>query len=416
MRLIELTLSLIITMLVCDAMALTVDEAVDYALNNSESVLINLNNSEIMKAKAEQTISFTKPQMSLNGTVAALRGSTIDDSFDSNYSVGINVSQVVFSGGRIWESVKLKDNLSLQAGDIIRVGNREIKKLVMKAFYLSLYRKALLLITEDRLKQKQNEHEDAQNLYSAGMVTSLDVRQAKVNVNKALDLVNSSIEDQRESLIDLNLVMGKSANDHLTELEGDYLISVKTQNITTELDRRYMEDDLLDLLVYKEKIEEEKLNYSIAMSERFPEFVLFSSYTTGGAYIGDMGDTTMLGVQMNMSILDGGYVKQKRIAYRSAISEKEYSYKKARKEFGGEIEKIKQSLQSLQERSLLQQEVVELSEMNYEDARKKYRTGTIILTQLEDFSLDFNEARFDLLKVNYLQQDVIVDALILLEK
>ncbi len=95
----KIIIGLIITLFVSDSEALTVDEAVNYALNNSESVLINLNNSEMLKARAEQSISFVKPQMSLNGTAVKLRGNTTGDSFEENYSVGANISQVFLPVG-----------------------------------------------------------------------------------------------------------------------------------------------------------------------------------------------------------------------------------------------------------------------------------------------------------------------------
>jgi len=416
MRCFKLVLIFIMVIHTVHAGALTVDEAVQYALNHSEAVLINLNNSEILNAQAEQTISFVKPQMSILGSMATQRGSAVSELTDSSYSAGANISQLFFAGGRMWDSVKLKDNLKLQAKDILRSGNRDITEIVMKSFYVSLYRKALILITEDRLKQRQNEYEDARNLNLAGMVTGLDVRQAKVNVNKALDLLNESIEQQKESLIELNLVMGKQGDDEAPDPQGDFFKLPDSDQILTELDNRYEDDDFLDLQLLREQVDEKKLNYNMAAGEKFPEFSVFSTYSTDGFEIGDMEDRTRLGIRMNMSILDGGYIKQKKARYRSSILERENTYSKARRELGGNIERIREKLISLQERSVLQKEVLELSEQNYEDARKRYRAGTITLTQLGDFSLDFNIARFDLLRMYYLQQDVLVDALMLLEK
>ncbi|MBW2368833.1 MAG: TolC family protein, partial [Deltaproteobacteria bacterium] len=86
-----------------------------------------------------------------------------------------------------------------------------------------------------------------------------------------------------------------------------------------------------------------------------------------------------------------------------------------KKELAGEVERIDFNAVALKERAEIQQETVALSRDNYKDARAQYRAGTITLTRLGDFNLAYAEARFLLLRVYFLQQELNSDVLALLE-
>jgi len=94
----------------------------------------------------------------------------------------------------------------------------------------------------------------------------------------------------------------------------------------------------------------------------------------------------------------------------------EESLSQTKKLLAGEIETVGVNIESLKQRISLQQEAVELSRENYEDARGHYRAGMITLTRFGEFNLSYAEARFNLLRIFFLRREQLTRAEALLEE
>ena len=70
---------------------------------------------------------------------------------------------------------------------------------------------------------------------------------------------------------------------------------------------------------------------------------------------------------------------------------------------------------SLEKRIALKAEAERMAEDNYLDARGQYRSGTITLTRLGEFSLASAAARFGLLELYYKEQRLLAEAKSLLK-
>lgn len=88
----------------------------------------------------------------------------------------------------------------------------------------------------------------------------------------------------------------------------------------------------------------------------------------------------------------------------------------AQKALAGTINKLKTQVKSLDKRIALQEKTVELSNGNYEDARALYGNGTMTLTRLGDFNLLYAEARFNLLRLYYLENLIAIEVKALIDK
>ncbi len=401
------------------APAITREAAIKYALEKSESMRIVEESAKSVRAEAQKVTAFTRPQIRLESLYLEMGDNSDPNPFfetpDRNLSAGIAGSQLIFAGGRIWRSMELEQNLWNRADLHYSTGKRDIVKGVKMAFDTVLLEQAVLDILTDRLGQRQKELDDAKDLREAGMVTSLDVRQAMLNLSFAEDALKAEETSYREALIDFNLSLGRSGEELPWIPEGKLEEIPDMDILFARLKTAFSQEDLLDIVTGKNKVQGAELSYEIAKGETLPELALVASGKTDGDDFDETDEYWNLGFQMNWNIFDGGLVRAKTASALSDMRMADENLKKTRKMLAGEIEKIGISIRSFEERIVLQREAVNLSRQNYEDAGEQYRAGTLTLTQLGDFNLDYAEARFILQRLFFSRRGLLNNTEALLE-
>jgi len=416
----EIFTIILLCLTVTSSDAITREAAVQYALENSESFRMNMETSEAMREQGRGVAAFTEPRFSLSGGYTRMGDNREDNPYsaspDKDVSVEVTASKLLFAGGRIENSRYLGENFRRQADIQEQTGKRDIQSQVWMAFDAVLYQKAALDIQKDRLKQRQAEIEDAQDLKEAGMVTSLDVRQSKLNLHFAQDELKSGEALYENALTDFNLSIGRPENEDPQIPEGDLRKVPELKMIMSRLEASLSQNDFLDMQSVQARADAAKLNFEIAEGEDFPEVAVAASGKSNGEKLSNMDESWTLGIQVNWNIFDGGLVQAKSLEAKANMRKADENLTRTRKALAGDVEKIGVNLRSLEQRIRLQQEAVELSRENYEDARGHYRAGTITLTRLGEFNLSYAEARFNLLRLFFLQRQEQINAESLLEK
>lgn len=404
------------------AHAITRQEAVQYALENAENIRIVRQAAQQVRETGKQSVAFLKPQVNLIGGYSKLGTNAPDIPIpelqypDRDLLAEAELSQLLYAGGRIWKSLALEKNLYKQADQQEISGIRDIVKAVKSAFDSVLYQKAGVEILKDRFLQRQRELEDAQRLWEVGMVTFLDVRQARLNLNFAYDSLKEMETSHMDALIDFNLALGRSMDEQLLNPEStlDKLDSLDgmIQSLYDFVDG----DAFVDIELRKTEMETARLNHEVARGGYYPEFLLFSTAATRGESRSDMDESWSVGLQMRWHFSDGGLTRSRTAEAASRLISARENLKKTRKNLYGRVEQIALNHETLKQRKKNQQEAVKLAEENYEDAREQYLAGTITLTTLGEFNLRFAEARFNLIGIYFLERQLLIETEALLEK
>jgi outer membrane protein len=389
--------------------AVTRQEAVRYAIDNAESIRIVRQNAQQTREVGRQSVAFLKPQINLVG--AYKTGTNASDIPipeleypEKDILAQAELSQILYAGGRIMSSLALEKNLYKQADQQEISGIRDIIKAVKSTFDEVLFQKAAVNIFKDRFVQRQRELEDARNLWEAGVVILLDVRQAQLNLNFADGSLKESEASHKQALIDFNVAMGRSGNEQLLVPEGTLEDSDTLNEMIHSLYEAIDKQDLLDIELRKTEEEAARLNHQIIRGEYYPELRFLSAATTQGESRTDMDESWSVGVQMRWNLLDGGLARARSAEAGAQLRSARENLERTKKNLAGLVEKISVDHESLKQRKLLQLEAVKLAEENYEDAREQYRAGTITLTDLGVFNLRFAEARFNLIQIYFLQR------------
>lgn len=401
--------------------AITRQDAVQYAIDNAESIRIVRQNAQQTREVGRQSVAFLKPQINLVGAYARLGTNAPDIPIpeleypEKDILAQAELSQILYAGGRIIGSLALEKNLYKQADQQEISGIRDIIKAVKSTFDEVLFQKAAVNILKDRFVQRQRELGDARNLWEAGVVILLDVRQARLNLNFADDSLKESEASHKQALIDFNVAMGRSGNEQLLVPEGTLEDSDTLNEMIHSLYEAIDKQDLLDIELRKTEEEAARLNHQIIRGEYYPELRFLSAATTQGESRTDMDESWSVGLQMRWNFLDGGLARARSAEAGAQLRSARENLERTKKNLAGLVEKISVDHASLKQRKLLQLEAVKLAEENYADAREQYRAGTITLTDLGVFNLRFAEARFNLIQIYFLQRRLMVETEALLE-
>ncbi len=404
------------------AHVITQQGAVQYALENAENIRIVRQAAQQVRETGKQSVAFLKPQVNLIGGYSKLGTNAPDIPIpelqypDRDLLAQAELSQLLYAGGRIWKSLALEKNLYKQADQQEISGIRDIVKAVKSAFDSVLYQKAAVEILKDRFLQRQRELEDAQRLWEVGMVTLLDVRQARLNLNFAHDGLKEMEASHMDALIDFNLALGRSMDEKLLNPEGTLDELDDLDGMIQSLYDFVGGDAFVDIELRKTEMETARLNHEVARGGYYPEFLLFSTAATRGESQSDMDESWSVGLQMRWHFSDGGLTRSRTAEAASRLIGARENLKKTRKNLYGRVEQIALNHETLKQRKKIQQEAVKLAEENYEDAREQYLAGTITLTTLGEFNLRFAEARFNLIGIYFLDRQLLIETEALLEK
>jgi outer membrane protein TolC len=192
-----LLIALLLSMTGADTLHFTVDEAIDYALQNNPQ--IEQLSIEFQKSKEQvgQTISAFYPTVSANGYYAYVTDVPIIE-FDSipipfgtheNYNVQLSLQQVIFAWGKLYNAYKISD----LASDIAELNlvrkQQEVRYSVADAFYTLLVLEEYLDQARENLEQLQRYAAVVETRYKAGLVSQFDLLRARVQAENLKPMV-----------------------------------------------------------------------------------------------------------------------------------------------------------------------------------------------------------------------------------
>ncbi len=401
------------------AAAITLDEALAVALGDTEAVREAEHSAEALRAEARARSAFTLPQVRLGGEYLRLDTNAAESPFlgfpDEDASASVEASQVLWAGGKITGSLRLSRSLAGQADLSELAARRDIKRRVRLAFYGVLYQRALLGVLRERLGQRQEELQDARDLRAAGMVTSLDIRQAELSMSRALHDLKAAEADYEGALIEFNLALGRSGALEPLVPEGRLGRAGGLGALLGAAEEALSGDALLDIRLSRGELETRRHEQRVARAENLPELALVGQAETARTITGARAESWAAGLRLSWDILDGGLGRARREAAEARLGAARDSLSRTRKELAGRLRELGVRAGSIDERIGIQERAVELSKENYADARGHYRAGTITQTRLGEFNLAYAEARFALNRLYFLELQVLAELQALVE-
>jgi outer membrane protein len=397
---------------------LTLEDAIKIALENSNQV--KLAQLEILKSdeKLVEARSALIPRISASGSYSRylkkpvlflppdspfgrLTGGVIEIGFDNSYLGAISLQMPLFSWNLyagIRSALKGK-SLAEQAYKSITL--KTIAD-VKKAFYGALLARENYKITKMRVDLAQDNLKNVEKMYRQGIASEYDYISAQVQYQNLLPLLIQAENNLELAKNALKLVLGIDVKEDI-EIEGEMKVdSLIGVDYASSLKDLYEKNP--DLKQAELQVELSREIVSLEVSGHLP-----SLFLTGNLqYQAQANDfnfnqyrwirTTFIGLQIQIPIFNGfgtqARVDQAQASFQQAIERLNFTKQALENELKNTIYRIEQSGRRIES----QKRAVELAELGYKIARKRFESG--VGTQLEVSNAEVNLAQA---RLNYLQ-------------
>lgn len=396
---------------------LTIDDAIELALQNNESYLKAEKDLEKAKSKVTEVSASAFPQLNagLNVTHNWKLPSFIID-FDgqqqeipmgtvNNFSANLTITQPIYNGGRVfsaWSIAKMYKKFSSQQ---LEMKKRELKLYVINAFWFAVMADELLRVTRQSVELAEDGLDVVEKMAVQGIVSDYEVLMAKVRL---ANIKPRFIEAEANLIISykaLNNLIGLPENennkllfnmDSVLYLMPDFDIdSAKTACIEKrpEIDMMKLQSKMLKKAV------------SIAKAGYRPSINFITTFQYQAQYDNNRwpgGDdwkrSSFSGLMISIPIFDSwatpSKVKQAKLELaQSKLTEKEYE-----ENIKLEIEQTWWNYQKARESLAAGGQAVEMAKRGLEIARVRYENG--VGTQLEYFE---SEVALSMAETNRIQ-------------
>ncbi len=312
---------------------------------------------------------------------------------DNLYTFTFSLNQPIFTGKRIKRTYEIsKENLENSKIQY----NLQLQNIIfnVKKGYFSILQAEKFLNTAKRYKELLEKHlEDAEKLFTAGIVTKLDILKTEVAVKQAETKIIEAENLIKIAKSNLNFLLNKPIDK---EFEVEDIFEIKED----KKDYKYWRDIALKnrpeiksmeklLSVYEKKIEVEKSNL-------YPQIYFFTNYNI------EKGTQTSLkkwdtnwnaGIALSFNIWDWGRIKDKIKQAESEKNQIEKQLEITKKSIELEVKNYYLNLLSAEKKLEKSKKQIEKAEENLRVANLLYKEGMATTTDVIDATTSLIEAK-----------------------
>lgn len=419
---------------------ITLDEAINLALENNTDVKVSLLNSQKSRAAVREAFGYAmpsldasadfahflkKPKMPFPDFTALLTNATYSILFDenviprdenkflpvqtqlqsfaqsNNYGASLTLTQILFSSAvfRGIGASRIYYNLSVAE---LRNTISKTKLNVERAFYVALLTKELLTIAKASFDNAQENFRNVSALFEQGFVSDFDRMQAEIRVENIRPTLLQLENMQVTTLNDLKLVMG--INQALDiDVKGEFVYM--PEDLPEEediIDFALSNNFSLQSLKLKRDVDEAFIDLDLA--EYWPTLAAFGNYTYAGSsdqWNFQNYSAATVGLNFSINLWQGNRTKnrveQSTITYKQTGEQyeqlKEFVVSQVKAKYL-ELKRV-QSLVEAQERN------VSLAERSYEISTLRYKEGTGNQLEVQNSDVALRQARVNRIESIY---------------
>ena len=419
---------------------LTLDDAINLALENNPDIKVSLLNSQKSRAAVREAFGYAmpsldasadfahflkKPKMPFPDFTALLTNATYSILFDenviprdenkflpvqtqlqsfvqsNNYEASLTLTQILFSSAvfRGIGASRIYYNLSVAE---LRNTISKTKLNVERAFYGALLTKELLTIAKASFDNAQENFRNVSALFEQGFVSDFDRMQAEIRVENIRPTLLQLENMQVTTLNDLKLVMG--INQALDiDVKGEFVYM--PEDLPEEediIDFALSNNFSLQSLKLKRDVDEAFIDLDLA--EYWPTLAAFGNYTDAGSsdqWNFQNYSAATVGLNFSINLWQGNRTKnrveQSTITYKQTGEQyeqlKEFVVTQVKAKYL-ELKRV-QSLVEAQERN------VSLAERSYEISTLRYNEGTGNQLEVQNSDVALRQARVNRIESIY---------------
>ena len=391
---------------------LTLDEAVETALMENHSIIINRNLAEIDENSATIGNAGYLPNLSLNSsyseTVEDTRlefpnqtGQDVSGNRSSSLNASVDLQWVLFDGlGNRYRLQSLKTGAELS--DVQT--RREIELTLLEVYdrYLTVVTQAQLLeVTREAVDISNQRYQRARQDFEAGGGSRVDLLNAEVSLNQdSIRVVETEVSLNRAKR-NLRVLLGSEPSVDIV-VEKEIPINEEL-SLDTLLPAALSQNARLSA----SDIEEEQARLQLRQSRaaRYPQISTNASYrynrfeSDAGQFLFQETDGFTAGLSFSFTLFDGFRrnidVQNNQIRLRNSREQQELLEKQVRRNVLNAYETYNSNLYLLEKQQLN----VETAELNFERTEIAFRQGQVTNTDFREAQLNLLQTRQDLISL-----------------
>ena len=379
---------------------LRLEDCINLALKQNPTILkareeIRRNQGVIVEVRAQAV-----PQVTAAGSYEAIDSHAIDqfpfsggsgsNSFstvfknqEQPWSAQIQVSQLVYAGGRVkaaLRAAKLSDQIAA-LGFQSAVANTILD--VRKDFYQILLDLALVDVREQSVKLLEDQLHDAQSRFDVGSVPRFNVLRAEVELENAkppLIRAHNDLRLSKEALVKLLAIDAANQTNAFTPInfDGKLVYEHRDWDLVSALEQALQRRP--ELLAADRQVAVARANVQVASSGYKPQASVFGNWGWHDYVFSDDPATTRdgwtLGANVSWALFDGMLTHGKVTEARAQLQEANLDYADTRRQVELEVRQAYSDYLQTLELIEAQKKTVEEAEESLRLAEARFRAGT----------------------------------------
>jgi outer membrane protein TolC len=399
-------------------LTLTMDEAINLALEKNSELKIARLEVEKSEQKLREARSGLFPKLDLSGQYqryinkpviflppGSPFGKTLEIGSDNSYLAAAQLSLPLFALP-LYEGIGLaSDALQIAEQNYLSVKNKIVGD-VKKSFLAVILTRETKDVMQQSLKNAEDNFENIKRLNAAGTLSDYDVLRAEVQVENLKPVVLQMENNYKLSLEALKVAIGLDANQNI-DVVGDM-----------EFDENYKipnEDEIIDellknnpqLAILEKQVMLNDKNVSLEQSAYFPSLAGFGNYQ----YQTQANDfkfsdyrwvkTFVLGLQLQIPIFNGfktqSRVNQAEIGLNQAMEQKRNLTEAIKTQALSILYRVQQAVIRIQG----QNKTVRTAQEGYEIAKRRLENNVGTQLEVNDAELALRQAKLNRLQAIY---------------
>ncbi len=385
----------------------TLEECVQYALNNQPRIQQSLIDEKIVNANVKSRLADWYPQINFDYTlqhyfktpITVINGTPVSTAAENFSTAYFSVNQNIFNRDVLLASRTARD-VRIQASQITTNNKIDLTLNVSKAFYaLLLAQQQIELVDQDIIRISRSVS-DAYNQYKAGVADKTDYKRAQILLNNAQAEKKQYVETVKARFVTLKLLMGYP-QDSTFNLVYD---SVKLSNeifLDTLQEVNYTNRIEFRILQTQENLLQSNLKYYkwgfVPSVSAYGNYNLFFANNEFGKLYNRDFPTSFVGVALSFPIFQGFKRSAEVRSAQLSLDRLQYNFQSLRDSIRSEYTQALSTYKAVLSFYHVQKENLELSQDVYNTINLQYKAG--VKTYLE---VIVAESNLRTTQVNYL--------------
>jgi outer membrane protein TolC len=386
MRKLRLSLAILLLVSLPAARAqkiMSLDEAISQALEHNYSLKISRNDQAIAEnnvtpAPLLPTLTGTGRQSQTTSTDMS-SSSAASDSRTNYYNAGLTLNWKLFDGFGMFTTYSRQKELLAMSSQQVRIAVENLVMRICSEYYNIIVQQNRLESTRTSLALSRSRYANAEEKYLLGVISGLDLQQAKIDLNTDSSAVLSQRETLRSAYITFTNLL--NAGHEITFTIQDTIVLAPEMNPDSLRNRTLAFNNQLILARQGEQLSKYDLDAVRAL--RYPTINFSTGYNItrydypweAGAYSQSKG--LNWGLNLSWNIFSGLETKRKVSNARIDLESSKLAYLDAENQILGELDLLYNTYLNSIIVTWFETESAEVARNSLEIAMERYRLGSL---------------------------------------